>query len=105
MAADRYDVMVVLPPAAGSSSDKKTWQKIGVAFAQRNGTGFSIELAAMPIPQGDRIRLVMMEARAFGGGGTRPVQRDRFPDRAPPTAGPGSAPGGDPNDSMDDLPW
>src|SRR5262245_26662473 len=68
---DRMDVMVTM--SSSTPGGKDFWYKIGTAFPQRNGTGWSIELAALPIPADGRCRLLLMPPREGpsqrGGGG------------------------------------
>lgn len=58
---DRMDVMVSLPPT--SQGGKPFYYKVGVAFALRNGPGFSVELAAIPVPQDGKYRFLMSPPR------------------------------------------
>ena len=44
---DRYDLKT---PRKGKDG-KVFWTKVGVAFPQKNGTGFNIQLEALPLPQ------------------------------------------------------
>ena len=45
--ADYYE----LKTKRNDKNGKKYWTKVGVAFPQKNGTGFNIQLEALPLPQ------------------------------------------------------
>jgi len=45
---DRYDAMV-----ARKRGDKTYWCRIGAAFPNKNGPGFTVLLDALPIPDAD----------------------------------------------------
>jgi hypothetical protein len=79
--ADRYDVLSVRKYKTRDGEEKSAWTSVGVAFSQRDGKGFSINLHAVPVPDKDsgEIRLVMRvpmpredrgaSGNAGGGGG------------------------------------
>lgn len=67
--ATRYDLLT-----AREVGDKTYWTRVGVAFENRDGNGFSLSFEAMPIPSLDRdgklqVRVLMK------------VPRDREDDR------------------------
>jgi|TARA_R100000084_G_scaffold67917_1_gene29751 hypothetical protein len=45
--ADYYE----LKTKRNDKNGKTYWTKVGVAFPQKNGTGFNIQLEALPLPQ------------------------------------------------------
>ena len=45
--ADYYE----LKTKRNDKNGKVYWTKVGVAFPQKNGTGFNIQLEALPLPQ------------------------------------------------------
>lgn len=75
--ADRYDVLAVRKFKTRDGEEKSSWTNIGVAFAQRDGKGFSINLHCVPVPDKDsgEVRLVMRvpmpreDRQERGGGG------------------------------------
>jgi hypothetical protein len=56
--------MVTTP--AGTEGGKDSWWKIGTAFLNRTGDGYSILMGALPIPQNGRIRMMLMDPNRFG---------------------------------------
>lgn len=76
MSNQRYDVLS--PRKYKSGGQEKTfWDKVGVAFASKNGGGFDVTLHSVPMPQAGQdgtmsIRLmarVPKERDGQGGGG------------------------------------
>lgn len=63
--ADRFDVLSVRKYKTRDGEEKSAWTSVGVAFAQRDGKGFSINLHAIPVPdkESGEIRLVMREPK------------------------------------------
>ena len=59
--ADRYDVLAVRKYQTRDGTEKSAWTNVGVAFAQRDGKGFSINLHCVPVPdkESGEVRLVM----------------------------------------------
>lgn len=56
----RYDVLSTRKYTSGGQ-EKTAWTNVGVAFEQKDGKGFSINLHAIPVPdkESGEIRLVM----------------------------------------------
>jgi hypothetical protein len=77
--ADRYDVLAVRKYKTRDGEEKSSWTPVGVAFSQRDGKGFSINLHCVPVPdkESGEVRLVMRvpmpredrQERGGGGGG------------------------------------
>lgn len=59
--ADRYDVLATRKYKTRDGEEKTSWTNVGVAFAQRDGKGFSLNLHCVPVPdkESGEIRLVM----------------------------------------------
>ncbi len=76
------DVMVSLPST--TQGGKPFYYKVGVAFALRNGPGYSLELAAIPVPQDGKYRFLMSPPREQQGSGT--WQNNAGTNRAPAQA-------------------
>jgi|SRR5688572_682832 len=59
--SERYDVLAVRKYQTRDGEEKSAWTSVGVAFSQRDGKGFSINLHCIPVPdkESGEIRLVM----------------------------------------------
>jgi len=79
MPADRLDVMVTTP--AATEGGKDSWYKIGTAFLNRTGDGYSILMGALPIPNNGRIRMMLMDPNRFGD---RRPQQSNWQQRSAP---------------------
>lgn len=78
MANQRYEVLSVRKYKAQDGSEKSAWTNIGVAFEQKDGKGFSVNLHCIPAPDKEtgEYRIVMRipmpkDDRQQGGGGQR----------------------------------
>jgi hypothetical protein len=74
--SERYDVLAVRKFNTRDGEEKSMWTNVGVAFSQKDGKGFSINLHCVPVPdkESGEIRLVMrvpMPKEDRGGGGGR----------------------------------
>lgn len=65
--SDRYDALTVR-----ESNGKSYWTRIGVAFAAKQGDGFSVLLDAMPASQDGQYKILLRvpQERDNRGGGT-----------------------------------
>lgn len=68
MMADRYDAL-----CARESNGKTYFTKIGAAFPNRDGKGFSVVLDAMPAPTEGQFKIMLREPlpKDGNGGGQR----------------------------------
>jgi hypothetical protein len=48
-AAAYFNVFTVREFEASTGQKSKSWTKVGVAFPHRDGTGFNLELSALPL--------------------------------------------------------
>lgn len=75
MANQRYDVLAARKYTTKDGAEKTAWTNVGVAFANRDGKGFSVNLHCVPVPdkESGEIRLVMRipQPREGGGGGSQ----------------------------------
>lgn len=70
----RYDVLATRRYKTGNGEEKTAWTNVGVAFEQKDGKGFSVNLHCVPVPDKEtgEIRLVMrIPQPKEGGGGPR----------------------------------
>ena len=106
MANQRYDVLSTRRYKTSSGEEKTAWTTVGVAFEQRDGKGFSVNLHCVPVPdkESGEIRLVMRipqpkEASGQRGGGSPRGGRQQ-------QQGDGGFDGGyDRNDPDQDIPF
>lgn len=60
--ADRYDALV-----ARESNGKTFWNRVGVAFPTKDGTGFNVILEVMPLPQDGQIKFSLFPPKPKDG--------------------------------------
>jgi hypothetical protein len=71
----RFDLV---SPRKAKDSDKTYFTKVGVAFANRSGDGYSLLFEALPLPDAEgSVRVLMMPAKPKDDRqGSRPAARD-----------------------------